>query len=195
MERRNFFKLGLASAGTIALYNHASALEYYPKLSDKKWAVIYSTWCGSSRDAAVWISEGMGGIANVFDARENPDVSAFDHLIIGGSIRSGVTSPELQSFITKNKTLLSLKTRGFFVVCGNMRQPVGPQQTETFINKHLSQLTGVSNVPSKVFLGRVTKSLMDAQTAQMMKAMEDYDNLKRNECMALGSEILAAVQL
>lgn len=58
----------------------ASALEYYPMPSDKKWAIIYGTWCGSSRDAAIWISEGMGGIANVFDVRENPNPLEFDSL-------------------------------------------------------------------------------------------------------------------
>ena len=57
MERRDFFKLGLAvGAGTIALANDAWALDYYPMPSDKKCAVLYGTWCGTSRDAAVWIS-------------------------------------------------------------------------------------------------------------------------------------------
>ena len=74
MKRRNFFKWGLAGVGTLALVDNAWALKYYPKQSDKKCAVLYGTWCGSSRDAAVWISEGMGGIADVFDARENPDL-------------------------------------------------------------------------------------------------------------------------
>jgi menaquinone-dependent protoporphyrinogen IX oxidase len=194
MERRNFFKLGLAGAGTLALYNQVKALEYYPMPSDKKWVIVYGTWCGTSRDAAVWISEGMGGIANVFDVRENPDVNAYDNLIIGGSIRAGVTSPELQEFIKKNKALLALKTRGLFAVCGNMRQPVGPKQTENLIDKHLSALSGVSTVPSRVFLGRVTKSLMDKQSATMMKSMEDYDNLKRPECMAFGKEVLEGIK-
>lgn len=63
-------------------------------------------WCGSSRDAAVWISEGMGGIADVFDARENPDLKGFEHIIIGGSIRSGATRKEFQDYIIKNKGIL-----------------------------------------------------------------------------------------
>ena len=43
----------------------------------------------SSRDAGVWISEGMDGIANVFDVRENPDLSDYENIVVGGSIRSG----------------------------------------------------------------------------------------------------------
>jgi hypothetical protein len=81
MERRDFCKLGLtAGLSTMALAQDAAALDYYPALSDKKCAVLYATWCGSSRDAAVWISEGMGGIADVFDVRENPDLKRFDPL-------------------------------------------------------------------------------------------------------------------
>jgi len=168
-------------------------LKYYPMPSEKKWAIVYGTWCGSSRDAAEWISEGLGGIADVFDVRENPDLSGFDHLVIGGSIRMGVTSQILQDYIATNKETVSGKVRGLFAVCGNMRQPVGPEQTTRFIDNHLAKLCGIENVSAKVFLGRVTKSLMEPQTAQMMAAMEDYDNLKRADCMAFGHEILASM--
>jgi len=203
MERRDFFRLGLAAGvGTIALANDARALEYYPMPSDKKCAVLYGTWCGSSRDAAVWISEGMGGIADVFDVRENPDLKGFDHIVIGGSIRSGVTPKELQDYIAKNKGSLKEKIRGLFAVCGNGEQPVGPKQTEMLINNHLAKLCEVSNIPSKVFNGRITKSLLDPETRKMMedmypklagKPLEDYDLLKRTDCLAFGKEVLAGI--
>lgn len=135
----------------------------------------------------------MNGIADVFDVREDPELKGFEHIIIGGSIRGMVTSKELQEFINKNKVCLREKVRGLFAVCGNMGKPVGPQQTTMFIDNHLAKLCEVSNVPSKVFLGRITKSLMDPKTAKMMESMEDYDNLKRFDCMAFGQEILAKV--
>jgi hypothetical protein len=190
MNRKEFFKIGLTGIGSFALYSYAKGLEYYPKTSDKKWAVIYSTWCGSSRDAAVWISEGMAGIANVFDIRENPDLSTFDHLILGGSIRSGVTSEDMQNYIKNNKASLKTKVCGLFAVCGNMGQPVGPEQIAQFIDNHLATLCEVSDLPSQVFLGRITKSLMDAETAAIMAGTADYDNLKRSDCMLFGSEVL-----
>jgi menaquinone-dependent protoporphyrinogen IX oxidase len=193
MYRRHFFKLGLTGIGAVALANKGWALEYYPMPSDKKWAVVYGTWCGSARDAAVWISEGMGGIANVFDVRENPDLTGYDNIIIGGAIRSSVTSRELQDFIKKNKGLLKEKSRGFFAVCGNMGNPVGQQQTNMFIDNHLAKLCDVSNLPSKVFLGRITKSLMDPKTTSFMASMKDYDNLKRADCMAFGQEVLQSI--
>jgi len=121
------------------------------------------------------------------------EFSKFEHIIIGGSIRGMVTSKELQEYLNKNKSLLSAKIRGLFAVCGNMRKPVEPQQTTMFIDDHLAKLCEVNNVPSKIFLGRITKSLMDPQTAKMMESMEDYDNLKRFDCMAFGHEILSKI--
>ena len=115
----------LLSAAAFFLPKKARALEYYPNKSDKKWAVLYATWCGSTRDAGVWISEGMDGIANVFDVRENPDLSKYDHVVIGGAIRSNVTSQELQDFLKQNREVLKSRIRGYFAVCGHMMRPVG----------------------------------------------------------------------
>ena len=203
MERRNFLKLGLAGFGAIALADDAWALKYYPMASDKKYAVLYGTWCGSSRDAAVWISEGMGGIADVFDVRENPDLKAFDHIVIGGAIRMSVARKELQDYITKNKAWLKGKVRGLFALCGNGEKPVGPEQTTMFIDNHLAKLCEVGKVPSRVFNGRITKSLMEPEIAKMMeeaypqlagKPLADYDFLKRSDCMAFGKEVLATIK-
>lgn len=199
MERREFLKLGLAGIGTLALAKNAYALEFYPKPSDKKWAVLYATWCGTSRDAGVWISEGMGGIAAVFDVQENPDLQGFDHIVIGGSVRNMATSEALQDYIAKNRRWLQPKVRGLFAVCGNREKPVGPEQIRIFINNHLAKLCDVGNIPSSVFNGRITKSLMEPEVAQMMaafypqmmgKPLADYDYLKRADCMAFGQEVL-----
>ena len=204
MERRDFLKMGLAGFSTIAMADNAWALKYYPRPSDKKCAVLYGTWYGSSRDAAVWISEGMSGIADVFDVRENPDLKGFDHIVIGGSIQSMVTPKGLQDYITKNKGWLQPRVRGLFTVCGNGERPVGPQQTTMFIDNHLAKLCGVSDIPSRVFNGRITKSLMEPEVAKRMeemypqiagKALEDYDLLKRKDCLAFGKEVLKSITL
>jgi len=197
MKKRTFVKGLLLSAGALLLPKKARALEYYPNKSDKKWAVLYATWCGSTRDAGVWISEGMDGIANVFDVRENPDLSKYDHIVIGGAIRSNVTSQELQDYLKKNKDMLKNKIRGYFAVCGNMKQPVTEAQYKNFFDNHLAKLTGVEGLPSKVFLGRITWGLMEPDARKQMQSfpnMEEYDNLKRSECMAFGQEILKAMK-
>ena len=59
MNRRTFFGLRLTGIGALTVPGNAWALKFYPRPSDRKWAVLYATWCGSARDAAVWISEGQ----------------------------------------------------------------------------------------------------------------------------------------
>jgi len=204
MERRDFFKFGLmAGIGTMTLADSARALDYYPMPSDKKFAVLFATWCGSSRDAGVWISEGMGGIADVFDVRENPDLKVYDHIVIGGSIRSGATRKELQDYIAKNKGAMKDKVRALFAVCGNGEKPVGQAQKTSYIDNHLAKLLEVGNLPARVFNGRITKSLMDPENRKRMeemypsfagKPLEDYDLLKRPDCLAFGKEILAGIK-
>jgi len=185
-------------------------MKFYTNPSDKKWAVLYGTWCGSTRDAAVWISEGMGRIADVFDARENPDLSDFDYIIIGGAIRAQQLPPELQAYISDNQEMLRDKIRGYFVVCGNMRRPTGPEQVTSMIDNHLAKLCDVQGVPARAFNGRITKSLFEPELVERLKNMpppapgdrprpsmldmEDYDMLSRDDCMAFGQMILESTK-
>jgi len=194
MLRRKFVKYALGGLSAMSLTNNLFALKFYPKSSDKRIAVLYSTWCGSSRDAAVWISEGMGGIADVFDIREKPDLAPISRIIIGGSIRYGETSKELQNYIKENMKWLRGKVCGLFVVCGNMRRPISEEQRVKFIDNHLAKLCEVGNVPSRVFNGRVTKCLLEPEAAKLLAHMEDYDDLKRSDCLEFGREILSSLK-
>ena len=193
MEKRTFIKTSFLGITALLFSRRTSALEYYPNQSDKKWAVLYGTWCGSARDAGVWISEGMDGIANVFDVRENPDLSKYDYLVVGGAIRAGKVSPLLEEYLGKNGNVLKTRLRGYFAVCGNMMRPVGPEQKKAMIDDHLAKICGVEGLPSKVFLGRITFGLMEPDVRKQMQQMagiKEYDNLKREECMAFGKELL-----
>ncbi|MBW6501256.1 MAG: flavodoxin domain-containing protein [Bacteroidales bacterium] len=193
MEKRTFIKTAFLGTTALLFPKNAGALEYYPNPSDKKWAVLYGTWCGSARDAGVWISEGMDGIANVFDVRENPDLSVYDNVIVGGAIRAGKISPLLEEYLGKNRAILKTRLRGYFAVCGNMMRPVGPEQNKAMIDDHLAKICGVDSLPSKVFLGRITFGLMEPDVRKQMQQMagiKEYDNLKRDECMAFGKELL-----
>ena len=196
MNKREFIKTGLLGLGVLLIPRKVWALDFYPTTKSVEWAILYGTWCGSARDASVWISEGMDGIADVFDVRENPDLSKYKHIIIGGAIRSGVVSSELQTYIANHKEVIKKRTRGLFAVCGNMKQPVGQQQYDKLIVNHLAKLTEAGNVPSSVFLGRITWGLMEPEVQKQMKAfpnMDEYDNLKRSECLAFGRKVLKSV--
>lgn len=197
MKRRSFLKTGLAAGlSTIALVDNALALKYYPLPSEKKWAVLYGTWCGSSRDAGIWISEGMGGIADVFDVRENPALEGYDHLVVGGSIRMGKTRQELIDYMERNQGWLKNKVRGVFAVC-TIRPGTLEQKTRDYLDEHIAKLCGVNDIPSTLFPGRMTAALLEPEMRASMGqrgAVEDTDDLKRSDCMAFGKEVLDAVE-
>lgn len=193
MEKRDFLKSGILALGALILPGKLWSLKYYTTSKNKEWAILYGTWCGSSRDASVWISEGMNGIADVFDVRENPDLSGYKNIIIGGSIRSNVTPSELQDYLAINKDLLKNQIRAMFAVCGNMRKPVTENLYDRFFKNHLVRITGVNDIPSMIFLGRITAGLLEPEILKQMQSFpgfEDYDNLKRSECMAFGKSLL-----
>ncbi len=196
MNRRNFLKCSLAAVGALFIPHKLLALDFFPNTRTVEWAVLYGSWCGTARDAGVWISEGMDGIADVFDVRENPDLSGYKHLIIGGAIRGGVVSKELQDYLTTHKAALKNKIRGLFAVCGNRRQAITQEQYDSLIDNHLSKLTEVRGVPSKVFPGRITWGLMEPEVQKQMKSfqnMEEYDNLKRSECLEFGKAVYNSI--
>jgi hypothetical protein len=196
MERRDFFKAALAGLSTIALADNAYALRYYPQESDKKWAVLYGTWFGSSRDAAIWISEGMGGIADVFDVRENPDLKGFDHLVVGGSIRGGKTRQELIDYMEKNRDWMKERIRGIFAVCHGTKGDMDQKKTD-YVDNHIAKICGVSDVPSRLFPGRFTAALLGPELTKANAKMGitgDIDDLKRSDCLEFGREILSTVQ-
>jgi menaquinone-dependent protoporphyrinogen oxidase len=198
-------KIGVAGVGVLALNgaSKASALEFYPRPSDKKWAVLYASWYGTSRDAALWISEGMGMIANVLDIREKPDLGGYDFLVLGSSIQWGKISPELPQYLEVNKGKLKGKIKGLYAVCGNLGKTPGSKQHENYIEKHLAVICEADKVPSKVFGGRMTSELLTEQDSRALKEagvkynldfLKNYDNLSRKECMEFGKSVLEGVR-
>jgi len=201
MERRTFINLGLTGLGTTLLMANAAPAQFIPKPSKEKWAVLFGTWYGTARDAGVWVSEGMGGIASVFDVRQVPaDLASYDHLIIGTAIHGGRGPKDLDDYFAKNVDRNSEQVRGLYVVCGNLGKTPGPQQVKDYVDGYLGKMCKVSGLPSRVFGGRITQSLMPEAEFKSIQDMYakiggpagDWDNLNRMECLKLGKEIFAA---
>lgn len=200
MERRTFLHMGVAGLGTLAVAGPAAA-QFVPMPSQEKWAVIFGTWYGTARDAAVWVSEGMGGIASVFDARQAPaDLGSFDHLVIGTAIQGGKGPKALEDYLKAHAAQVKGKTRGLFAVCGNLGKQPGPQQVKDYVEGYLGGITGAGAVPGAIFGGRITRALMEPDQYKMVTELyarmggpkDDFDNLSRVACMKLGAEIRAA---
>ncbi len=195
MERRTFLN-GIAAAGAAYSMSALEPAQFFPRSSTEKWAVIFGTWCGTARDAAMWISEGMGGIAAVFDARQKPDIKTYNHLIIGTAIHGGKGPQELEELIKANIEDVKSKVRGYYAVCGNrMDRPWVPTQQQ-YIDNYLAKLCQTTAPANRIFPGRITKALLSEADLKRLegvfKPLEDYDHLARWDCMMFGKEILAA---
>ncbi len=162
MQRRNFLNLG--AAGVAGAFAAGFPLpRFIPRPSREKWAVLFGTWSGTTRDAGIRISEGMGGSAAVFDVRQNPDLSPFDHLVVGTAIHGGRGPRELDDYIQRNLPRIEGKIRGLYAVCGSLEKPVGPQQVEDLLDRYLAAICKSRQVPKTAFNGRITKTLMSEE--------------------------------
>jgi menaquinone-dependent protoporphyrinogen IX oxidase len=195
MERRTFLN-GIAATGAAYSMNTLDPVQFFPRSSAEKWAVIFGTWCGTARDAGMWISEGMGGIAAVFDARQKPDLKAYDHLIFGTAIHGGKGPQEFEDLIKANIDEVKSKTRAFYAVCGNRMDRPWVETQQMYIDNYLAKLCQVTAPANRVFPGRITKALLPEADVKRLegvfKPLDDYDHLSRWDCMMFGRQILAA---
>ena len=183
MVRRNFIKTGLAGMGALAVPGIVQAM---PQSSNKKWAVLYGSSCGSTREYAGYINEGMGGIADVVDiATTTPKVSDYEYFVIGGWRSGNKMEPvKIPDFVKNNKAELKDKLKGFFVVLGNGGVAELKPEMTSFLNSMLVTPSGVSNKPSKVLFGRSDPACN--------KLSITYDNVKKADGLAFGKQIIDA---
>ena len=193
MDRRTFLNIALVGGVLTVFAPKSYALKLFPNPGKQKWAILFGSRYGSTRDASLWISEGMGGIADAFDARENPDLSSFGSIVVGSGIYSGKIDRHLDDYLTRNASLISNRIRGLFIVCGAGDSPRG----QGFVDV-LAKACFAKPSLAKVFPGRVTKRLLNEEdykieedvSKRRNEPFEDYDRLKRTDCLKFGEEIL-----
>lgn len=195
MDRRDFLKSMAAGGGVMLLSQNSHALKFFPTPGKQKWAILFGSRYGSTRDASLWISEGMGGIADVFDARENPDLSSFEAIIVGSGIYLGKIDAPLEAYLTKNGASISRKMKALFLACGAGDNP----RAQGYIDV-LAKACQVKPPLTKLFPGRLTLRLLNAEDYKVQEEVskrrnavpEDYDRLQRKDCVKFGGDILGA---
>jgi len=196
MNRRAFLKTVLVGGGLTVFAPKSHALKLFQSPGKQKWAILFGSRYGSTRDASLWISEGMGGIADAFDARENPDLSSFDNIIVGSGIYNGKIDQHLETYLTRNSVLISNRIKALFIVCGAGDSP----RAQAFLDV-LAKSCQAKPPLTKIFSGRVTKRLLSKDDYKIEEEVfkrrnqpfEDYDSLKRSDCLKFGEEILNKV--
>ena len=196
MDRRAFLKTMMVGGGLTVFASNSYALKLFPNPGKQKWAILFGSRYGSARDASLWISEGMGGIADVFDARENPDLSSSDYIIVGSGIYSGKIDQPLETYLTRNSTLISNRIKALFIVCGSGDSP----RAQAYVDL-LAKFCQAKPPLTRIFSGRVTKRLLNKDDYKIEEEVskrrnqpfEDSDRLQRSDCLKFGEEILTKV--
>lgn len=196
MDRRTFLKTVVIGGGLTAFASHSEALKLFPSPGKQKWAILFGSRYGSTRDASLWISEGLGGIADAFDARENPDLSSFESIAVGSGIYRGKIDTYLEDYLGKNSSLISTRIKALFVVCGAGDSP----RAQAFVDV-LAKACQTRPPLIKVLSGRITKKLLNEEDYKLKEEVfkrrnepyEDYNRLKRSDCLKFGEEILGKV--
>ena len=180
MHRRELIRSGLAGIGTLLFSKTTGAVGLTP--APKQWAIFYGSQCGSTKDAAEWINEGLGDIADVIDVDTDPAITDYENIIIGGWIQAGNLVRNVRIFVSDNKSALQPKIKGLFTLCGNNGSPVGNRQINDYLTTQIVELSGVTDKPAQLFNGR---SDPDCNNLGIT-----YDNLKKEDCVAFGESIL-----
>ena len=109
--------------------------------------IIFSTTDGQTKSicnriASIIENNNLVNIININDVADI-NLSSFDQIIIGASIRYGKHHPDLYQFIKENKAVLDLKKSSFFSVNVVARKPEKILQLQILICKNfLSLQTG-----------------------------------------------------
>ena len=196
MDRRTFLKIVALGGGLTAFASTSDALKLFPNPGKQKWAVLFGSRYGSTRDASLWISEGMGGISDAFDARENPDLTSFETIVVGSGIYSGKIDQSLDAYLAKNAPSISNRIKALFIVCGAGDSPRAPAFVDVLAKSCQAKPSLI-----KIFSGRITKRLLNKEDYKIEEEVfrrrnepfEDYDRLKRNDCLKFGEDILSKI--
>ena len=124
-----------------------------------KLLIIYSTTDGHTKKICQRIKNFLidGNLVELLSLEDSKKVnlSNFEKIIIGASIRYGKHSKELYKFINLNKNILDQKKSAFFSVNVVARKPEkNTAETNPYINKFLKKSKWKPNKIS-VFAGRV----------------------------------------
>ena len=109
---------------------------------------------GTALKCAELLAEKLNG-AEVADlTQKQPDISGYDIVIIGGSIRAGMLHKKATEFIQKNAELLKDKKHAFYICCGS------PENAKDVFQKNFPAQLLENSIAAECFGGELDISKM-----------------------------------
>ena len=83
-----------------------------------KTLIVYAGKTGSTEKCAGILEQKLKNTTAVDITKEDIDISQYDLVIIGSSIRMGMFHSEIKKFINKNQEILKSKRTAYYICCG-----------------------------------------------------------------------------
>lgn len=83
-------------------------------------AIVFASNHGTTQKVASLIQDKLADPKiTLFNLKDDPfpDISAFEMIIVGGSIHAGMIQKQVTTFLEKNKNIILLKALGLFICC------------------------------------------------------------------------------
>lgn len=146
-------------------------LQFKERKMTMKTIICYASKTGTTEKCAEKL-KAIIGKAEICDiGKDSPNLSEYDCIIIGGSIRMGHLHKAARKLIQKNKNLLMTKKIAFFICNGF------PEQTESFLLQNIDQSLLEHAVCSASFGGEVNLGILKGMDKFIAKAVM---NMMRN---------------
>ena len=148
-----------------------------------KTLILYSTMFGATEKCARLLAAQLGTATQVHNvaARALPDLSGFDTVILGSSIKVGKIGAKMSRFVRRHQATLACKQLGLFLCCG---------ETEDKVDYLRSQFGEVLWAKAKAkchFGGEIDVTKVDGFTRFMLKAAKKYQSYSRIDQAAIES--------
>lgn len=81
--------------------------------------VVYATKHGTAKKCAEILKEKASGTVDIADAKDRPDISGYDKVILGASVYIGKIRKHMVSFCRRNREVLLEKRIGLYICSGD----------------------------------------------------------------------------
>jgi menaquinone-dependent protoporphyrinogen oxidase len=114
-----------------------------------KTLIIYASKHGCTEKCSNLLKNRLNGEVKIVDIKKDsiPEITAFDNIIVGGSIYMGRIQKEINNFCLKNSNTLIKKKLGFFT-CGMSENDIAEKQINTSFPEEL-----LTNTVAKAYFG------------------------------------------
>ncbi|MBI9049884.1 MAG: flavodoxin domain-containing protein [Anaerolineaceae bacterium] len=144
-----------------------------------KMLITYGSWADSTWEVAAKMAETLKANLNididVLPAKTVKDISTYQAVVIGSSIRAGMFHPSIGKFIKRHRKVLSNIPSAFFISCLTMKEDneANRNTTAAYMNKLYSKVPEFKPIELGLFGGAVNYEKLPFLFRKMFEKSEE----------------------